>query len=263
MIFVTGDIHGNPQRFSSNFFPEQKEMTKDDYVIICGDFGLVWNIIKENNTERYWLDWLEDKNFTTLFCDGNHENFDRLDAYPVKEWHGGKVHFIRPHVIHLMRGEIYDIDGKSCFVFGGARSHDINGAASRAELAENYAAGIIGMDDPEFKDKLFRMDLSGSCYRVRNVTWWEQEDPSASEIKHGFKTLKQHQNKVDFIFTHEGPTSDMKMIDSYFEINPLEKMLEQIKQTVEYKHWFFGHYHFNKQITDKDAVLYEQIIQIN
>jgi spore cortex formation protein SpoVR/YcgB (stage V sporulation) len=55
----------------------------------------------------------------------------------------------------------------------------------------------------------------------------------------------------------------MKMIDSYFEINPLEKMLEQIKQTVEYKHWFFGHYHFTKQITDKDAVLYEQIIQIN
>lgn len=43
MIYVTGDIHGNPRRFNTDNFPEQKEMTKDDYVIILGDFGLVWS----------------------------------------------------------------------------------------------------------------------------------------------------------------------------------------------------------------------------
>ena len=42
MIYITGDIHGDPRRLSMECFPEQKEMTKDDYVIICGDFGLVW-----------------------------------------------------------------------------------------------------------------------------------------------------------------------------------------------------------------------------
>ena len=87
-VWITGDIHGNPQRFSTDNFPEQKEMTKDDVVIILGDFGLVWDYSGENKTEKYWLDWLENKPFTTLFVDGNHDNFDRLDDYPIEQWHG-------------------------------------------------------------------------------------------------------------------------------------------------------------------------------
>ena len=98
-----------------SIFPEQKEMTKDDFVIICGDFGGVWNKGEENKEETMLMDWLDCKFFTTLFVDGNHENFDRLYDYPVEEWHGGKVHKIRPSVIHLMRGQIFEIDGKSIF----------------------------------------------------------------------------------------------------------------------------------------------------
>ena len=39
MIYVTGDCHGNFRRFQSDCFPEQANMTKDDTVIITGDFG--------------------------------------------------------------------------------------------------------------------------------------------------------------------------------------------------------------------------------
>ena len=92
MIFVTGDTHGDVRRFSSKSFFEQKEMTKDDYAIILGDFGLVWDWHGESSHEKKWLDWLENKSFTTLFIDGNHENHDRLNEMPVTEWHGGKVH---------------------------------------------------------------------------------------------------------------------------------------------------------------------------
>ena len=52
-----------------------------DYVIICGDFGGVWNKDEESNTETMLLDWLECKPFTTLFVDGNHEGFDFLFDY--------------------------------------------------------------------------------------------------------------------------------------------------------------------------------------
>lgn len=52
------------------------------------------------------LNQLECKSYTTLFVDGNHENFDRLSDYPIDTWNGGKVHKIRPSVIHLMRGQI-------------------------------------------------------------------------------------------------------------------------------------------------------------
>ena len=85
MIYITGDCHSNFERFNTGNFPEQKEMTKDDYVIICGDFGGVWNKDGESKMETSALDWLDGKAFTTLFVDGNHENFDRLYAYPVEK----------------------------------------------------------------------------------------------------------------------------------------------------------------------------------
>lgn len=72
MIFITGDCHRDFRRFNTTNFPEQKEMTKEDCVIICGDFGSVWNKEKESKEEKHLLDWLESKSFTTLFIDGNH-----------------------------------------------------------------------------------------------------------------------------------------------------------------------------------------------
>lgn len=116
MIFITGDTHGDFTRFSSENFPEQKDMTKEDFVIICGDFGGVWD---GSRRERYWLDWLEDKPFTTLFVSGNHENYDLLAGYPVEHWHGGKVQPIRASLLHLTRGQFFQIGGKRIFTMGG------------------------------------------------------------------------------------------------------------------------------------------------
>ena len=63
-IYITGDTHGDFTRFKEELFPEQANMTKDDYVMICGDFGGVWDGSEE---EQRWLDWLEERPFTTLF----------------------------------------------------------------------------------------------------------------------------------------------------------------------------------------------------
>ena len=105
MIFVTGDCHSEFQKFSTPAFPEQREMTKDDIVIICGDFGAVWNADGISNSEAYWLNWLGEKPFTTVFVDGNHENFDRLNSeFEVVDFHGGKAHKLNDSVYHLMRG---------------------------------------------------------------------------------------------------------------------------------------------------------------
>ena len=125
-VWITGDIHGEPRRFNTESFYEQSNTTKDDVMIICGDFGLVWDYTGEGSSERWWLNWLENKPWTTVFVDGNHENFNRLYQYPVKEWNGGLVHEIRPHVLHLMRGEVFTIEGKTFFAMGGASSHDIS-----------------------------------------------------------------------------------------------------------------------------------------
>ncbi len=132
MIYITGDTHGNwKSTLHHDVFPEGDTLSKNDYVIICGDFGL-WH---DTEDERFALNWLNAQPFSTLFVCGNHENYDRLYQYPVEEWHGGKIHKICDSVFHLMRGQVFDINGKKFFTFGGASSHDVSD-------------GILEKDDP-------------------------------------------------------------------------------------------------------------------
>ncbi len=251
MIYITGDTHGSFKRFSMKNFPEQREMTKEDYVIICGDFGGIWDVGWEGKAEKYWLEWLEEKSFTLLFIDGNHENFDRLNAYPEKEWHGGKVHEIRPHVLHMVRGQVFEIDGKKIFTFGGASSHDITG-------------GILETDDPEFRKKKRELDREYIPYRINHLSWWEQELASDEEMEEGRNNLRANDYTVDFIITHCCSTGTQTSLDStLYKADRVTDYLEFIKNYANYKKWFFGHYHENKNINDKEILIYEQIIRIS
>ncbi len=251
MIFVTGDCHSDFDRFCKSIFPEQEEMTKEDYVIICGDFGGVWNKDKESARETWWMDWLEEKPFTTLFVDGNHENFDRLYSYPVEEWHGGKVHKIRPSVIHLMRGQVFTIEGKKIFTFGGASSHDISG-------------GILEPEDPNFKQKKKELDRGWEPYRINHVSWWAQELPTVDEMEEGRKNLEANGNEVDFIVSHCCSGSTQVFLGGgLFRPDYLTDYFEGIRQQVKFKKWFFGHYHNNRNVNAEELLLYEQIVRIS
>ena len=249
MVFVTGDTHGDwINRLNVDSFPEQKEMTKDDYVIICGDFG-IWDNSKR---EKYNLRWLDDKPFTTLFVSGNHENYDILDSLEMSEWHGGLVNFVRKSVIHLMRGQVFNIEDKTFFTFGGASSHDIS-------------AGILEPDDPNFKEKKKQLDKDPfALYRINHVSWWERELPSENEMEMGLNNLKKENNKVDYIITHSPSTSELYLMGGkgLYQSDILTNYLEDVKANTEYKRHFFGHMHCNKAINDKDICLYEQIIRI-
>lgn len=225
-------------------------MSKDDFVIICGDFGGVWTKDKESKEETMLLDWLDCKPFTTLFVDGNHENFDRLYQYPVEAWNGGKVHKIRPSVIHLMRGQVFTIAGKKIFTFGGAQSHDISG-------------GILELDDPEFTQKRKELERGWKPYRINHLSWWEQELPTQAEMEEGRRNLEANGNKVDYIVTHCCASSTQVLLGGgLFKVDYLNEYLEEVRQHVKFKKWFFGHYHDNKNVNAEEILLYEQIIQI-
>ena len=175
-IYITGDTHADFRRFGSHFFDD-----KECYVIICGDFGGIWDGSK---TEKYWLDWLEKKKFTLLFVDGNHENFDMLNSFPVTEWNGGKVHVIRDNIIRLMRGQVFTIDGTRFFTFGGGQSHDIQ-------------AGIFDRSDPDFAVKKKKLDRERALYRIDHESWWKEELPSEEEMAEGLLNLEKAGNAVD------------------------------------------------------------------
>lgn len=225
MIFITGDTHIplDISKLNSDKFPQQKELTKNDYVIICGDFGGIWY---GNEKDNYWLNWLEKKNFSTLFVDGNHENFAALSQYEECSWNGGKVQFIRPSVIHLMRGYVFDLEGIKIFAMGGARSSD-------------------------------RM------FRTVGKSWWPQEMPNAEEIRRARQNLAINDNQVDIMITHDAPQSIARMIDfAKSEDDELMPFFDELRNTVGYRHWYFGHFHEDWKVDESHTAVYNKIIQL-
>lgn len=231
MILITGDIHGSIDiaKLDTILNPDLSELTKDDYVIIAGDFGLVWD---NGEDDIRWRQWLEDQPFTTLFIDGNHENFDLLAEFPEELWHGGRVHRISDNIYHLMRGQIFEIGGHTFFTFGGADSHD--------------------------KD-----------FRTPGKEWWPQELPDGEEINEAKASLERVGYKVDYIITHCAPTSVQRELilvrnDDSYTRNRLTEFLEGVKERTRYKHWFCGHYHidFTSQADPKLDVLYHSFIEL-
>lgn len=221
-IFITGDTHGDIDfhKLTTENFPVEG-LTRDDYVIVCGDMGIVWG----SNSDRYMQKWWESKPWTTLFVDGNHENFHKLYEYPVEEWHGGKIHRIMPHAYHLMRGQIFDIDGHSFFAMGGAASHD-------------------------------------KWARKLNVSWWEEELPSEQEIEEARRNLAMVDHKVDYIITHCLPASLLPFVVWNGDQDSATIFLEEVFNKVKYKHWYCGHYHKDVNLPFRISIMYQSIKEI-
>ncbi|MBE6875757.1 MAG: metallophosphoesterase [Ruminococcus sp.] len=230
MFLVTGDIHGlrsveDIQRLSTAHQELFNMMTKEDYLIIAGDFGLVWDSSKE---EVELLQWLEDRPYTTLFIDGNHENFDLLELlYPVQNWCGGKIRRISPSVIQLLRGQVYQIDGKSFFTMGGAESYD-------------------------------------KQFRIPGISWWAQELPSEKEMREARANLLGQGMKVDYVVTHCLPTSVQHQLFgdySQYPDNSLTDFFDEINRKMSYKQWFCGHYHRDGTVltNPKMHIIYQKV----
>ena len=250
MVYITGDCHCKFNRFSTKNFPEQKWMTRDDIVIICGDFG-IWN---GGSEETWWLKWLSRKSFTIAFVDGNHENFDRLysNEFKIVDFYGGKAHKIKENIYHLMRGEVYEFCGNKFWCFGGAQSHDIRDGILDADNFQNAK---------ELYDTIKQWSLSGKMFRINHVSWWSEELPSIGEMEHGRKTLKSNGDKVDYIISHCCPQV-LASLMGFREPDIETQYFNEISSQIEFKHWYFGHYHIDRDIMSKYHCRYERIERI-
>ncbi len=224
VIYVTGDTHGSIDihKLNKKHFDDSK-MTKNDYVIICGDCGLVW--YEQGQKDRWWQKWLDRKKFTTLFVDGNHENHNMLDAMPVERWNGGKIHKVTDSIYHLMRGQVFHMNGLKFFTMGGAASGD-------------------------------------KKYRKENVSWWAREMPSNEEYQEAWTNLEQCNWKVDYVLTHTAPSNIQSMLDAAKEQNQLTDFLLEVDKKLQYVKWYFGHFHDDKEIDERHILLYNKILKI-
>lgn len=255
MIYITGDCHGDIGKLIK--LNNNVHMTKDDYVIICGDFGVIWNNKKDSiSRERYLLDELDKLSFTTLFIDGNHEGFDRLhDMYPTVSFADSKATKITNSVYHLQRGNVYELQGKKFFTMGGASSQDIkDGIISKEKFARKK----------DYKSTIKLYSELGLSFRIKNVDWWENELPSDSELLNGLVNLSKLGNKVDYIITHCLPTNYLPLVvTGRIVTDKLTNYLQKLKDgELFYKEWFCGHYHINATLPDKITILYNDFVRI-
>ena len=238
-VFVTGDIHGwlDIGKLTPERWPEGTKLRRSDILMICGDFGLVWNnpIRLE---EKFFIDWLDARPWTTVFVDGNHENYDLLDSFPVSTWRGGKVARLPGtcNVIHLLRGQIYEMgrDGR-WFCMGGAPSHDIQS-------------------------------------RVQGVSWWTREVPSQDEMDEGWANLERVNFSVDYVFSHDVPRNLRRFAmtrhydPSREQDDALSAYLQRVDERLDrsrLKMWYAGHYHDDIMLRDRHhCVLYNQVVRL-
>ncbi|MFI3236610.1 MAG: metallophosphoesterase [Lachnospiraceae bacterium] len=223
-IFISSDIHGTKDIGKLvAYFDGRDDLTKDDFLIICGDVGVCGY---KSDDERATITTLRKLPVTTLFCDGNHENFDKLSAYQEEEWNGGMIHRIYDDVIHLMRGHVYEIEDTTFYVFGGAYSVD-------------------------------------RYNRIKGVTWFEEEVPNEEEIQIGWENLEKVDFNVDYVITHTAPYEALSALsfDVFEEEMSFVKELQRMADCMEFKQWFFGHLHEDDSIEEYTCV-YDEIIEL-
>lgn len=83
-------------------------------------------------------------------------------------------------------------------------------------------------------------------------------------MEEGRRNLAAHDNMVDFIVTHCCASSTQILLGGSMYTPDIETAyLEEIRQKVKFKKWFFGHYHDNRNVNTEEILLYEQIIRIS
>lgn len=246
-IWITGDCHGNFSRFTRKQ-REKLDIKPDDYVIICGDVGLLWADDKEF---QYNLKFFETVPFTILFIAGNHDNYNMIEQYPLSNWNEGKVRqIIQDKVIYLERGQVYNIEGKYFFCLGGASSHDIED-------------GILNRNANNFSGRLKTLKrLKKKHYRILNESWWSQELPTEEELTNALEVLQNVDDKVDYIITH-CCSSRVEELLGYKDHDRLTDFFNYIDAFVEFKHWYFGHYHQDCVMSDeRHTVVYQKFRKV-
>lgn len=148
------------------------------------------------------------------------------------EW--GKVHCIRHNIVHLMRGEVFEIEDVSIFTFGGGFSLD-------------------------------------KARRTEGISWFAQEMPTDDEYLAARNNLNAYNNRVDYIITHTCPTESVAYLATYgghgisknvVEERPLTDFLQLLTNNLDYKIHYFGHFHIDKEIWRNQIAMFNAIREL-
>ena len=231
-IYITGDKHGTYAPILG--LAEHNQLREEDVLLIAGDAGYVWG-------EDYAGSIATLQQFfpgVIAFVDGNHENHALLNAMEVCAWNGGRVHRVGDRVLHLMRGELYRIHGRTVFAFGGARSVDVD-----------------------------RREDGFSWWKEPGASWWPEEEPTEAEIAYGQRQLEAHLDEIEFVITHETPLlarahiARSKAIDPDYPLPALfDRWYQRLSGAPRFRKWYCGHMHVDQLIEPRLRVLHNNVL---
>lgn len=224
MIYVTGDTHGDADRFKAK---ETKRLKKGDTLIVLGDFGFLWN---GGKAEKKLCKKLGKMKYNLLFIDGAHENYDLLKEYEICDYCGGKAQQISGKLYHLLRGEIYTIEDKRLLCFGGADSLD----RETREEGKTWWRDEVPTDD-DYKNCLENLKKCGEPDYI---------------LTHDAPSRLSNFLKLD---------KDTVL----YETSRLEAFFDELYKNVKHSKWLFARYHKDQRLGSAAAAVFRAVVPLN
>ncbi len=188
MIYLLSDPHQGGEA-SAQALRDYLETARDeDLLILLGDISLK---LEDAPVNREFDEFFLSSTKNIAFIDGNHENFDYLYSFPEEDWNGGRVHRLTDHIVHLKRGHVFTLEGKTFLTFGGCKS--------------------------------------SSRWKDRGL-WYPQEEPTDEEYALLHENLRKRNYQVDYILTHKyengrgTQTPKLRELAEYIDANVQFKM---------------------------------------
>ena len=231
MIYITGDKHGDLE-FVREFCSRHPDISRDDIFIILGDVGINYDLNRQEKKIKRMLSKLP---ITLLCVHGNHEERPRnIRGYREIKCFEGIVYQERKYtnILFCKDGENYHVGNRHLFVLGGAYSTD-----KYLRLKEGWK-------------------------------WFESEQPSPNDRINARNSISHFDHKFDLVLSHTCPRKYLgKELRHVYTDNheidySVEDWLDQIEDSIVYNHWYFGHFHKDKEITERVTSVYDNVIEI-
>ena len=276
-IFVCGDLHWfklyehDAKKLNPKFWKESQSLTKDDVLIVLGDFWYLWYpLILEKKLEEIeqhielWKQLLTE-------LDKNTEEYKLVEKKIVAE----KIHIKKAYKnIIKQRKSLDKLAGLNYTIAVVPWNH------------ENYNEIFSLPEIEKWWNKVWELKRkTGSIYflkrwevyqingrtifaiwwalsmdihlRKENIDWWKLEYLTEKEINKVLENTEKYKTKwVDYILSHTCPVSIAKeLVEERNKIkldDEVAKLLEKVYESwIKFKQWHFWHFH-------KDAVIYDE-----
>ena len=248
-VYLCADLHGDKMGYKS-VIDQIENPKEEDIIIVCGDASLeygkynmgsckkvmskfpgTWLIMRGNHDCRYW-DIHTSPLWEGIAPKTGWTFSDKFAEFTLVQEKYPNIHYIDDI------GGIYNVDGHCCIFYPGAYSVD-------------------------------------KGYRIAYGLPYEyNEQLNDLEFERLNKSTIENKDDIEFVFSHTAPLSAEPLI-RYLFMNGLDQ--SKIDKTTEkwldiyykhlldgknFKHWFFGHFHDDKELDDTFTIVNNKVIRL-